>query len=836
LLKEPNHQGFPLLFEYFCVTLKNALKYLLFLCGCGFAGHAQLLVSPNGNAFTLASQLVGSNVTITNEQINCPGSASGLFIANGSNIGLTNGILLTTGKVSNSMGQNNSDSKTECWDSNGSFNDPQLSSIEPQANYDGCVLEFDIKPICSVMQVKFVFGSEEYPEFVNGGFNDAFGFFIWGPNPLGGSYNGYNVARLPNGTQVSIDNINNGTSNTGPCVNCGSYVDNSGGATVQYDGFTQPIVASINVSPCSNYHFKIAIADAGDCQYDSGVFLEQGGISCPVSQVPTVASNTTAAMCDLNNGSASAVVNNYTGTATYVWTPGGQTSPTAMNLAPGNYTCVMTLQNPCPYTKTITATIPQNKGFTFTNTVNNIKCPQDVNGSATVTPSGGTAPYSYAWNTSPVQISPVASGLGLGEWICSITDANGCLKRDTVEMDASTTLDVKPTSSEALCNNPTGSAVSGVTGGVAPYTYLWSTIPAQVTNTATALIPGSYSVTVVDNDGCVKTATVAVKNFTPVITLQDSVVNTTCNQSNGSIYVTSTGGTAPYQYNWSGGQSTQNITGVMPGSYTVNVVDANNCPGRDIFVISNYSYLPLTSGKKDDKCDRHSGTANVTVMGGTPPLIYTWSNGQSAATATNLAGGTYSVQVTDAIGCTNGTVFTIGNTNDVFTGYAEMGPRDPQVDENFTIFFHPTSVWNLDFAGLSTGNILRDTANVLNIGSFGNYSITYYLTSDNGCKASYTYDFFVKDFMTIYFPNTFSPNEDEVNDTYKASGTLVKEFKMQIFDRWGEQVFSTDDITQGWDGKYRKGLAKEDVYVYKAWAKDFFGKQYDFAGHINLIR
>ncbi|HRD38464.1 MAG TPA: choice-of-anchor L domain-containing protein, partial [Bacteroidia bacterium] len=92
-----------------------------------------------------------------------------------------------------------------------------------------------------------------------------------------------------------------------------------------YDGFTTPLTASVNVTPCQTYHLKLAIADAGDCDYDSGVFLEYQGISCSQAQIPSVATQTTASFCDLNNGSATATVGNYTGTATYLWSPGGQT-------------------------------------------------------------------------------------------------------------------------------------------------------------------------------------------------------------------------------------------------------------------------------------------------------------------------------------------------------------------------------------------------------------------------------------------------------------------------------------------------------------------------------
>lgn len=796
-----------------------------------------MLVSPNANATTLVNQIVGTNVTITNAVLKCDSRASGIFLSNGSNIGLNNGIVLATGKVTGAMGPNNTASYGDCFNINPNFFDPQIMSIEPKATYDGCILEFDIIPVCNTLQIKYVFGSEEYPEFVGSQYNDAFGFFISGPNPGGGSYSSLNIARLPNLTPVAINNINNGSANAGPCSNCGFYVNNTNGATVQYDGFTTPLTASVDVTPCNTYHLKLAIADAGDCDYDSGVFLEYKGISCATTSLPHVVTQTTTSMCDLNNGTAMATISNYTGAVSYLWSPSNQTSATATNLAPGTYNCFITFQNPCPFTYTTTAVVPHNSGFTFTNSITNIKCPQDVNGSATVTPTGGTAPYNYVWNTFPVQNTANASGLALGNYVCTITDANGCVKKDTVKIFASTTLTLNPTSTDALCNNATGTANAMASGGVPPYNFSWNTAPVQTSSVATALLPGNYSVTVTDNDGCIKTMSVTVFNSVPTINFKDSVLDATCNQSNGAIFINSlSGGTNPYQFLWSGGENTQNISALAAGSYTVQVTDANNCTASKIYTINNFNYLPIQKISVDDKCDLKKGSAQALVLGGTAPITYSWSNTQTTPIATGLGEGTYTVWITDAAGCKNSTVFTINNSNDNFNGSVDINPRIPTVGENFIVVIHPTSLWNLDYALLGDGSILRDTTNVLNYEDYGDYGITYYLTSDNGCKFSFRYDFFVKDYMTLYFPNTFTPNDDGVNDVYFPIGTLVKDFKMNIFDRWGQQIFTTNDLYKGWDGKFKGSPAQQDTYTYKAWATDFFGKAYSYVGHVNLIR
>jgi len=799
--------------------------------------RAQLLVSPNNSAGTLVQQIVGNNVVISNPVLNCNSQASGVFLSNGSNIGLSQGILLSTGRVIDAIGPNNSAGGSGlnapgCFNSNPTFSDPNILSIEPQAKFDGCVLEFDVQPYCNTLQIKYVFGSEEYPEFVGKGFNDAFGFFIWGTNPGGGSYNGYNIARLPNGTPVAIDNINGG-------VNSNYYVNNAGGTTIQYDGFTVPLTASVNVVPCNTYHLKLAIADAGDCIYDSGVFLEYKGIGCPNNEVPAISTATTASQCDLNNGTATASISNYSGSLNYQWTPGSQTTATATGLSPGTYTCYVTFQNPCPYTKTVTVTVPHQFGFNTSVSINEIQCPQDMNGSATVTASGGNAPYAYSWNTVPVQNTSTATGLGLGTYICSVTDATGCTKKDTIIMSALTTLTLNPSSTDALCNNPTGTASANASGGNPAYTYTWSTSPVQTSATISGLLPGTYTVSVTDQAGCYVTAPVTVNNFVPTITLSDSLVHTTCGNPNGAIFLNGiSGGTAPYSFSWSTtpAQGTQNIANLSAGVYTVSITDANNCPSVQSFTLINNNFIPTITTHKDDKCEQHKGWAKAIPIGGSPPFTYTWSDGQTTQQASGLGAGTYTVQIVDALGCTASATVSLINVNDIFTGTVVSYPGEPSANENFTITLSPTDVWLLNYAFISDGRITTDTINYFNYPDYGSYSITYYLMSRDGCRETVRYDFFVKDYMTLYIPNTFTPNGDGKNDVFYAYGTLLKNFEMQIFDRWGVLLFKTDDITQGWDGYYKGDLSQVDTYIYKVFATDLYNKQHTFVGHVNLLR
>ncbi len=265
---------------------KRLLTFVLSLVY--LTASSQLIVNKNYTPTQLVQNtLVGYGVTVSNVSYTGSNQAIGKFTNGGTtNIGFLSGIIMTSGDASNAIGPNNSGSKGT---NNNGGSDPQLASLVTGTVYDAAALEFDFVPISDTIKFQYVFGSEEYPEFSNSTYNDVFGFFITGPNPNGGNYVNHNMAIIPGttNTPVSINNINNGTSNTGPCMNCAYYVNNTGGLTIQYDGLTVVMTAWAVVTPCATYHFKAAIGDVGDHIYDSGVFLKANSFISSAVQVST---------------------------------------------------------------------------------------------------------------------------------------------------------------------------------------------------------------------------------------------------------------------------------------------------------------------------------------------------------------------------------------------------------------------------------------------------------------------------------------------------------------------------------------------------------------------
>jgi hypothetical protein len=221
--------------------------------------NAQLTITDSLDAPTLTTLLQGLNITVSNLVVNCAGASYGQFSGT-SEIPITNGLVLSTGQADAVAGPVGN------WASSDMMTpgDADLDSLVTVATYDACVLEFDCLPLGDTLMFNFSFGSEEYPEYV-GAFNDVFAIWLTGPGfPIP-----TNVAAIPGGTPVSINNVNSTT-------NAGYYVDNEAipGVDCAYDGFTQNLTAFAVVTPGSSYHFKVAVADASDMVFDSGVFLE----------------------------------------------------------------------------------------------------------------------------------------------------------------------------------------------------------------------------------------------------------------------------------------------------------------------------------------------------------------------------------------------------------------------------------------------------------------------------------------------------------------------------------------------------------------------------------
>ncbi len=299
----------------------------------------------------MAERLSGSGVTISAANLICPDGGSGSF-SNGAttNLGLGNGLALTSGCLTNALGPNSSN-RISCPSSNNQPNlgpgDADLTNLAGFATNDACILEFDLTSIGTEVSFQYVFASDEYPEYVCSRFNDVFAFFVSGPRPGGGTYDKENIAIVPGttSTPVAINTVNPGVvGSAGSAGNCGSlshsafYVNNTQNS-IEYDGFTTVLTARIELVPCQTYRFRLGVADGSDKIYDSAVFLEAGSF---VSNLPLISGTEAIPTCPgACDGILDIDVANGTEPYSFSWSNGATTEDIS-GLCAGTYTVTVT--------------------------------------------------------------------------------------------------------------------------------------------------------------------------------------------------------------------------------------------------------------------------------------------------------------------------------------------------------------------------------------------------------------------------------------------------------------------------------------------------------------
>ncbi|EJF53070.1 hypothetical protein SapgrDRAFT_1353 [Saprospira grandis DSM 2844] len=456
------------------------------------------------------------------------------------------------------------------------------------------------------------------------------------------------------GTDVSCNAGTDGTATVTAVGGTGAY------SYLWDDGQTTATAANLSASAS----FCVTVTDANGCTISSCVTINEPGAAHTVAGTVATPYNgeeiSCAGACD---GSATAAGAGGTSPYTYVWSD-GQATATATGLCAGTYTVTSTDANGCTATASVTVDDPA--VLTASSAGTDVSCNAGTDGTATVTAVGGTGAYSYLWDDG--QTTATATNLSASASFCvTVTDANGCTisscvtinepgAAHTVAGTVATPYNGEEISCAGACD---GSATAAGAGGTSPYTYVWS--DGQATATATGLCAGTYTVTSTDANGCTATASVTVDDpavLTPTIT---STVDVNCfGQSTGATTVAAAGGTAPYTYLWDNGTTTTVNAGLAAGTHCVTVTDANSCTATvcatvnqpasavtvNTAVTSNYNGQDVScSGSAD-------GEATATAAGGTAPLSYLWTNGQTTQVATGLAAGTHCVTVTDNLGCT----------------------------------------------------------------------------------------------------------------------------------------------------------------------------------------
>jgi gliding motility-associated-like protein len=436
----------------------------------------------------------------------------------------------------------------------------------------------------------------------------------------------------------------------------GSVTASATGGTTAYSYSWSPGGATTAVlTGAAAGTYSVTVTDANGCQAQSQTTITQ-----PSAALSVTNSIINVSCAGGNNGSVSVTPAGGTGPYTYLWSPGGQNTSAISGQTAGTYTVTVTDFKGCTLTSTYTITQPLPLAITFSQT--NVSCTGGSNGSATASVTGGTTGYTYNWSPSGGTGS-TASGLIAGTYTVTVTDAQGCIATNSVVIIQPVQLTVSTSTTNETCDYlHNGSATAIPSGGTPGYTYLW--MPGSLTTaTISGLASGTYSVTITDALGCAATATAIINQPPPLSIAFSSQVNVSCfGGSNGSVSATPAGGTPNYTYSWMpGGATTNTASGLSAGTYTLTITDANGCTVQNTVTITQPVVLSVSPAISNVSCNGGSnGTLTAIPAGGTAPYTYQWlPGGQASASISGQAAGTYTVIVTDALGCQVTASYTI---------------------------------------------------------------------------------------------------------------------------------------------------------------------------------
>lgn len=786
--------------------------------------------------------LLGSGVTASNITFTGNSNQIAKFLATTStSLGIPSGVYISTGHASTTspngpQGPNNLTSTGTDWLGAG---DVLLDGIAGVQTFDAGILEFDFVPTGDSIKFKYCFGSEEYPEFVNAGVNDAFAFFLSGPNPGGGTYTNKNIALLPGtNTPVSIDNVNPGLNSNYYRSNTANVID------CEFDGLTKVLYALEKVVCGQTYHIKIAIADGGDGIYDSGVFLEGGSFSsAPPLNVYTINSNSnipdsilvedcnTYCAYFIRNGNISAVDSfdlQITGNALlgpdyiqsgnpgFVW-------PTKLIFAANQDT--IKICNIVALQDNMTEGVDTIK-FTMTSfTTSSLSClssnsikfnlyihdytPISIGqnntavctGNSIVLDAGATngyAPYTYTWTAPSVNTSTLNTGPINSPQSFTITVNDICNKPVTqiITVNPVSTPTVV-SSSTLICIGTTASlTASGAT------TYTWSNGVSNDTLFVSPTVNTSYTVTGA-NGACTNTAisTVSVTGIALSVTGNNSI----CLGQSTNITVS---GSTTYTWNNGSTNSTINVSPTSTTSYTVSSI-ASSCSNTAVYTVS-VTAPPTISVTGTPYC-----AGQTTTVSATGASSYTWSTGSitNSIVVSPLGNTTYTVVGSSIPSCTSSVVFT-----------PSLITTAPQIINTSPVIFCLDSIKAITVR-IEGGNQPYTVSWLIPGGGivpFDTTNYTYYFTQSS-TPSTGSYTIIVKDQCLyadtlaidinsidcdILAPNVVTPNGDGVNDYFKING--LNNFpgsSLIVYNRWGNKLYSNDDYKNDWspnvtDGTY----------------------------------
>ncbi|MDX2247023.1 MAG: gliding motility-associated C-terminal domain-containing protein [Bacteroidia bacterium] len=581
--------------------------------------------------------------------------------------------------------------------------------------------------------------------------------------------------------------------------------------------------------------YQVTVTDVNQCQgvQTFNVLTGNNGFSGVITQVQHPNCFGEA------DGSAVVLPAGGNGVYNYQWfhinTPGNILSTTASvsGLPPGLY--VIRLTDPdgprCIFNAAVTIRQPD-------SLVANLSAApatgcRSGNGQAWVNPEGGTMPYSILWSTGST--NDTISNLQPDFYSVTVTDSLGC--ENTTEFlirSATGPFFTVDTAQADNCGLGQGIAQVHITTGRAPYRVIWNTNSLQPSDTSLiaynlfGTTSALYYATVIDADTCIQRVHFGMPGNTPLLLGAITSTPEYCELANGSATITLSGGTEPYSYQWTTSpvQTTPTATGLIGGLYKVTVKDSLFCDFTAEVNVEKEIGFSLEVTATDETCyGNNDGTATALTNGGKGPFTYLWTTAppQESSRATGLGDGVYNVTVTDSEGCERSGFAIVGSEELIKANFKfQPDTLTPVVISGAGFTFINESEGGDNYLwDFGDGNFSTEYSPVHVYGDTGRFFVTLTVSNLSGvCTDEITYGpFIVVEDGVIHMPNAFTPNGDGFNDFLRVGGVFVEEFDFRIFNRWGEQVFSSTAIGDSWDGRMASGkFAPEGVYVYSLFA------------------
>ncbi len=879
---------------------KKQLLWLLFLAmSQHLLAQQSIRTHTDFSAQTLVADIFTSGACGNIDVISPIGHESGLgYFENGqSAIGIESGIILSTGITQNAHGPNNATDKST--NLPGPNLDVDLSRLATGEVHDAVGIEFDFIPLDSLVQFRYVFASEEYCEFVGSNYNDVFGFFISGPGIDGPFTDGaVNVALVPGSSDyVAINSINFDQ-------NAEYYIHNETVSDqeycnlpitshphlnkIQYDGFTQVMTARLQLLPCQTYHIRLVVGDVADPHFDSAVFLEAGSFSLgPEISVQAVSENSTpgqlyegcedaafrfsrstVAPLDLpftvhfQPSSASSAVESidYELLPREITIPAGEVyadlpvRSLTDDLVEDPELLRLVLDIPCAcYSDSADLRIVAPPPLEL-SVSNAYLCPGE-DGVLSAQVEGGSPPFSFSWSTgSTAAQTAVPPDEDLLHTLV-VEDGCGQMDQDTGQVVLRSPPSARLSGTQQVCAGETALFPIELVG-IPPFDLelLHNGIPTAITLEETTEVlaltaDGYYELVSVTDAACTGAAEGDAQLEVWEILASAEVEHLDCyGDEDGAITVNISQGTSPYQLNWLHAESSDNRIQALPaGWFDLQVMDNNGCEAQFSWEVKSPPPIDLLP----PDCEQlQTENLQLSAIGGVPPYQYqlaengSWVNGQQWWQDL-VPGEETQVLVQDANACEQSFNWM-------------MPPSYPNgmawLPEQVKMVLGSTET--LDWECYVPADLVAELrwepqeqiscSDCLfpDITALYPDEIVLYIEDIFGCNQLLNSSLIIDNSVDFFFPNAFSPNGDDQNDTWLVFGNeaqIKRIARLLIFDRWGNMVFKADDWPinserHGWDGRFRGQLLDPGVYVFSIELLLVNGEKQTVGGDILLLR